>query len=359
MQDSPIEAPLAPLEMNDSQIETQAAELVDREAALAETQSHRQIAGDEAGRAACQQKRTTEESDHEQRLLELERLVSKLDEQQAQARRERAELEQAQADLDIARSLLQREREALDAERTEAANRTAREEEAEPSEEELPTARAAADESTSEASAQADNRDHGDEDQSVEQYMAKLLHRMRGGKPADAVIAAEPKRSRRKSDPVYNAGSLKTESPKVDPAHRAAPSDRNADSSQVIDTRGVPVEMVRRPKPPQTTDLAAMRELANTQARIAIDIHGRKRLLKKTLGSLAAALACFLGTVLALNFVSSEHHPLRTGAIVGVVAGIYWMLGGVTALQQMMAAPRTRMAAIRSQIEQADANKSS
>jgi hypothetical protein len=345
--------------MKDSQIETQAAELVDREAGLAETRSRRQIACDEAGRAAGQENRTTDESDHEQRLLDLERLVSTLDEQQAQARRERAELEQAQADLEIARSLVQRERAALDAERTEAASRTAREEEAEPSEDELPTACGADDESKSAASAQADNRDHGDEDQSVEQYMANLLNRMRGGQPADPVVAAEPKRSRRKSDPACHVEPPKTESPKVDPEQCAAPSDRNTDSSQVIDSRGVPVEMVRRPQPPQTTDLAAMRELANTQAHIAIDLHGRKRLLNRALGSLAAALACFVGTVLVLSLVSSEQRPLQTGAMVGVVAGIYWMLGGVAALQQMMAAPRTRMAAIRSQIEQAEANKRS
>lgn len=38
------------------------------------------------------------------------------------------------------------------------------------------------------------------DEQSIEEYMAALLNRTRGGKPAEAVIAPQPKRNKRKSD---------------------------------------------------------------------------------------------------------------------------------------------------------------
>ena len=166
-----------------------------------------------------------------------------------------------------------------------------------------------------------------DEEQSIEDYMAGLLNRMRGGAPAPAVVAPEPKRNKRKSDPA--------------PASEQPKAPENAHAAvrvqQVVDMPMGLTELTRRPQPPQVISYAAMRELANNQARIAIDTHGKKELLKATLINSGLAIACFAGTLTIFTTMPNDVPGLRTGSMAVLVGGVYWLLEAVVAGKELCA----------------------
>ncbi len=187
-----------------------------------------------------------------------------------------------------------------------------------------------------------------DDDMSVEEYMKGLLSRARGGQPAVASSQAPPpqRRNKRKSDAPAKAVEAKPE---------ATPEPVSV--AQVIDMPEAPLQLVRRVPVQQTADFGAMRELANTQARIAIDLHGKKRLLRIAVGSITGA-ALAMAVTLTVLFVVSDDVALRTGSMVGIVAAVYWMYGGTTALQKMMGLQQTSRAELLAQLAQAEARKS-
>jgi len=159
-----------------------------------------------------------------------------------------------------------------------------------------------------------------DEDQSIEDYMAGLLNRMRGSAPAPTVIAPEPKRNKRKSDPVPEG-----EKPKASENAHAA-----VRLQQVVDMPMGLTELTRRSQPASTTSYAAMRELANNQARIAIDTHGKKEMLKATLINAGLAVTCFAGT-LGVYTTMGDVPGLRTGSMAILIGGVYWLLEAIVA----------------------------
>lgn len=407
-QNTTYEQRRAELQRHGSELEDGRNALAQREAKLAQLETQHQSVCDEvqgnqaeferqaaassqqleAERAAWQRERAEADADRRQRTDELDQLLNEVKQQRAQMQREQAELAQSRAKLDSALADLEQERKSLDAERRKADSRLARETEelegqrveleAQPAET-MAAAQAERDEMESEADeapeAAYDEEDPGedeedaskasaepeepepirssasprrsDEEPSVEEYMEGLLSRMRGGRPAEVAPPPQPKRNKRKSD----AGSQAVQ-PKTD----AVPAEVRA--AHVVDMPSTLVEMTRRPQVQQTTDLSAMRELANTQARIAIDIHGKKRLLNKALGSMSAALVTLSLTFVVLSFVADDE-ALRNGAMVGVVAGIYWMLGGAKALQQMITQRRAKIVETRERLEKSEARKTS
>jgi hypothetical protein len=185
----------------------------------------------------------------------------------------------------------------------------------------------------------------GSEEQSIEEYMAALISRTRGGSPAEPVTAPQPKRNKRKSDPAPAPAPSRPEQPP-----------RDVTSSQVVDMPLGETELARRSVPAEKTDLAAMRELANTQANIAITTHGKKRLLKRAVRAWGMGLAFVLGTVVVLSLAPDADRALRTGAMIGIVAGIYWMFIGLTATQQLIATERKRRKGLRACLEKDKAN---
>jgi hypothetical protein len=182
------------------------------------------------------------------------------------------------------------------------------------------------------------------EELSVEEYMANLLKRMRGGAASDAVAPPPPRRSKKKATPA-------------EPIHHAAaPKVHENPPPVAVEKPMTLAELTRRAAPAPTKDLAAMRELANTQARIAIDTHGRKRLVNKILASFIAGVLCLVCTVTLLTLVHDDK-ALQTGSMVGLVAALYWMFGGWTAIQQLRGPQMSRKEAIRAQLDAAHADQ--
>jgi hypothetical protein len=160
-----------------------------------------------------------------------------------------------------------------------------------------------------------------DHEESIDDYMARLLNRIRGGSgPAEAhshtkaeqrpVMARQP-----------NVASPSTEI--VEPTAIAEPP-------LSVDAEGA-MQLVARTAPPElTVDLRAMRELANMTARGAIDKHAQGRwskaaLVKAILG--VSSLICGLWLLLGAT-------PLGTfGRVAGLVAlgaGGFWSYQGIS-----------------------------
>ena len=180
------------------------------------------------------------------------------------------------------------------------------------------------------------------EDPTIEEYMANLLKRMRGGVTSEA--APKDARAARKPQPAPEPA-----------APAAAPSIHApvmATIPAMVERTPAQAEQARRTQTIETRDLAKMRELANTQARIAIDLHGRKRLVKNLCGALAISVFFLCATFITLN-VLPGHPALETGALAGVVAAIYWLFRGANLAEKLKNEPVSRKAAIRKQIEAA------
>ncbi|MGH7139026.1 MAG: hypothetical protein ACREHD_25045, partial [Pirellulales bacterium] len=119
---------------------------------------------------------------------------------------------------------------------------------------------------------------HHDEQDSIDAYMAQLMARL--GKPGYA-------------PPQEVAPQPPQVSETVPEPQAAAPATAPRQPSKLWD----PSEMGRRAAPPElATDLSAMRELANLNARAAIDTHARSALVKAWLSK---ALLMLLGMVTA------------------------------------------------------------
>jgi hypothetical protein len=99
-------------------------------------------------------------------------------------------------------------------------------------------------------------------------------------------------------------------------------------------------ELARRTPPVEKTDLTAMRELANTQASIAITKFGRKRLVQKAVRDWSLGLLCVAATLFVLVATPSTAAAARTGSMLGVVAGAYWFVTGLIAAKQWIAIGR-------------------
>ncbi len=150
---------------------------------------------------------------------------------------------------------------------------------------------------------------------------------MRGGAPAEPVVAApQPRRNKRKSDPVPQ-----------DERPDGEPPARDVTSGHVVDMPMGAVELARRTPPVEKTDLTAMRELANTQASIAITKFGKKRLLRKAIRDWSLGLLCVAATLFVLVATPDSATVARTGSMLGVAAGVYWLFTGLLATQQWIA----------------------
>jgi hypothetical protein len=145
-------------------------------------------------------------------------------------------------------------------------------------------------------------------DESIEDYMARLMNRVRGitaAPPARNTPAEPPVASRPENDATTTARTAVL-------AERANPTadedpKRPADAPKSAEIR-------RRPPPERMVDLSAMRELANMNARSAIDMHSKKRLGRernsKLLLAFLAGIAC-----LALVALGNLANPLNLAAI--------------------------------------------
>lgn len=177
-----------------------------------------------------------------------------------------------------------------------------------------------------------------DDEESVEEYMAGLLSRMRGGGPPPVAGSPKPPRNKRKSD-----------HPKPETQGQLA----SREDVPVVDTPMSPAELQRRAQPQVTTNLAAMRELANIQARQAIDTHGKRRSLNRAYVTLATSAACFVVGFIVLGL--SNDAILRGAAGLILIVGIYCLGSGLLATKDVFATVHRKTTGLRAILEEVEA----
>ncbi len=156
----------------------------------------------------------------------------------------------------------------------------------------------------------------GDEEESIESYMDRLMKRVRGD-----------------STPVESKSSLfvkQVEEVAPPPAATPEPSSPPESVEEVA-------EYSPRRTAPELSSMSAMRELANTAARSAIDKHVRTHSGKLATGKLfGACLTVCISLVLAYWAWHGRSLPATVGAVIGVCLGLHWTLAAVRRLFSLM-----------------------
>jgi chromosome segregation ATPase len=147
------------------------------------------------------------------------------------------------------------------------------------------------------------------DDDSIEAYMFRLLKRVRGDTPPPPHPSAPP-------PPVQQPEPVA-----ASPTAGSMP-ESTADATEPEQ----PMEYLPRNKAPElTTNLAAMREVANSAARNAIVKHQRRTGEQKALAQSIGAALTFGCAIAAAYFAWRMHSILAAiGATIGLVAGLYW-----------------------------------
>ena len=110
----------------------------------------------------------------------------------------------------------------------------------------------------------------------------------------------------------------------------------------------------RRAAPEAGTNMSALRDLANSAARSAIDQHVRKRSGKQATGRLVGAcLTVGISVVLAYWAWKTNSLQAAAGAIIGGCLGLHWTLAAIRRLLKLMQlnAPQTESSEIASTVE--------
>ncbi len=146
--------------------------------------------------------------------------------------------------------------------------------------------------------------EEGDEDVSVEDYMSRLLARIRGQESPPV--------------PVYQPASPQQE--KVDPPARALP-----EGSQESESASEESYAPRHRAPELNKNMSAMRDLANRNAREALDTHSRRQLKNDSVVTLSVAIVAMLASFV-LMWLSTQSQGMFTywlSLIALVIAGIW------------------------------------
>jgi|GEM_PF-2617693 len=163
----------------------------------------------------------------------------------------------------------------------------------------------------------------GEGEESIEDYMARLLNRMRGG--VDAPAAPRTSAPQPASDPkpvVEPAAANDAKEPESEPAQEQTGQEEPGKPEPKVEV--VLTEMVRRTAPPEVSDMAAMRELANLQARAAIKTHSRQSSIRSALGKWSVAALALGSSTAALLFAKEDDLVTRVGAMLGLCVTLYW-----------------------------------
>ncbi|HEX3726360.1 MAG TPA: hypothetical protein VHV08_08955 [Pirellulales bacterium] len=168
----------------------------------------------------------------------------------------------------------------------------------------------------------------GDEEESIEDYMAALLTRMRGGEAArPAVIQPRPVRAPK---PVRAANPR----PVIEPQRVEVPPPTETPQVMMASLPG-PTEVTRRSRM-EETDFAAMRQLANAQARLALHAHSRKQLVNTLLLRVGGAVLCLLAGFFVDRIASDDYSLLVGASMASVVGGIYFLFYAAQDFQRLL-----------------------
>ncbi len=171
-----------------------------------------------------------------------------------------------------------------------------------------------------------DHASHGDEE-SVEQYMAKLMQRMRGDSHRSTASSTSSTIETDTSDAPAST-AYATEAATSDTASEGAPwstvsiVDEATDGPLLNDLEEM---KPKTPAPAFAADLQALRALANQSARHAIGVHTARKLRRNALmRCLIAVLAVVAGS--CLLFYSPGWRSLQfAGACVAMSAAVFWI----------------------------------
>lgn len=153
-----------------------------------------------------------------------------------------------------------------------------------------------------------------EEDESIDDYMARLLDRVRTGTGGSGGPTAH----------VPPVPAAPASSPSSPPASKADDSPPQAPTAKT----GEQGEMSPRAVAPErSVNLIAMRDLANQSARAAIDQHARRRLLGQTANKLLVALvALATGAILLWVWWAKTHDQVTMyGAVACLVVALAWL----------------------------------
>jgi|GEM_PF-3759410 len=206
-----------------------------------------------------------------------------------------------------------------------------------------PTAPVASNKLGAELDAMASSQEE-DEEEALEAYMSNMLKRMRG-EDCDQETQLPPASSDTKLDQDPNPVVA------VDDV-----LDQVAPARDAVDSEPFDLEKLKQSshKPALPTDLAAMRELANSSARRAIAKHHQRRHLEKALGFFFVCLIFIcVGSYLMLNAVASQQLVSLT-SLSGVAAILVGTIGGFKLLGLLLLAIREGSPAKKSQAKQTE-----
>ncbi len=162
-----------------------------------------------------------------------------------------------------------------------------------------------------------------DEEESIDDYMAKLMARVRGIAVEENPKSAKPAASSVKQTPRSNppAQEKKSEPP------AAAPQEGLKDE-----------EFRPRTVAPEKTDhLSAMRELANQNARMALDSHTRQQLRSGMRWKLITAISALLTSFLLMWIATWQGTLAYFGALTCMVVAVVWGLQYLMLMTQFLA----------------------
>jgi hypothetical protein len=135
-----------------------------------------------------------------------------------------------------------------------------------------------------------DNLKNGEEE-SVDQYMARLLQRMRGLSASEPAIASSPEPPDGDSQPDLGGAGQAAEAAGPEPASEDV--EEGSARSAAAASRAVAAE--------RTMDLSALREVANLSARHALHRHERRQVTRTALGQFALGVAALVVAGLLLG----------------------------------------------------------
>ncbi|MEX2141535.1 MAG: FHA domain-containing protein [Pirellulales bacterium] len=169
-----------------------------------------------------------------------------------------------------------------------------------------------------------DSEQKDQDDESIDDYMAQLLKRVRGVGSAHQAPASQA------PEPPVRATQ-----------NGPASSSISASSEQIPTVQEVPAKLARRaPAPELSSDLAAMRELANFSARAAIDHHAYRNWGRAAFGKLTIALLAAGTGAGAVCFAPAPDSMLMYAGLSSFVVALFWLLQAGILMNHVVKASR-------------------
>jgi len=176
--------------------------------------------------------------------------------------------------------------------------------------------------------------DAADDEESIDDYMARLLNRMRGDSGPNATEAAtrpKPRMPKAVMPPAV-----------VTPAPAKSSANRQQAETPVPRPAPVPAQLVARSSAPESAvNLKAMRDLANMTTRGAIDKHAHGRWSRAAVGKGVGGFVSFVcGVWLMFSHLSALGILSSFVGFAGVVAGIFWIVQAALLVRNLRLAGR-------------------